>query len=147
MPRSRAFRLIPILLAATACSYTDEDYQWFEAVWVSDAQRTISENRSRGVSQEMLDSYAPLYGSLQWRVVGRTITFVHGSGFEHSSVFTLSREEDSRLRMVTNYGEELVTVIEQTADGFCAQFDFNWMPADIAVTAPPDTECFQRADS
>jgi hypothetical protein len=147
MPRHTALSVIPIVLALSACSYTDEDYQWFEDVWISDAQRTITENLSRGVSQERIDNYAPLYGSLQWRVVGRTITFVHGSGYQHSSAFTLSREDDSGLRLVSNYGEEIVTVLEQTADGFCAQFNFDWMPDDIAVTTPPDTECFKRADS
>jgi hypothetical protein len=137
-------KVIPISLALIGCSYTDENYLWFEDDWISDAPRTISENRKMGVSEELLETYSPMYGTLRWHVVGRTITFIHESGYEHSSAYTLSSLSDSELQLVSNYGIETTTRIEKTNAGFCARFNFEWLPSDIDVVIPPQIECFRR---
>jgi hypothetical protein len=133
------FRFLPIIVFLISCSYTDENYEWFSGNWVSDTEATLEANRNAGVSEEYIEAFEPIYGKLRWQVVGRTITAIHGDGFEHSSTFKLDRITETIL----DFGGAELHITET---GFC------YYPPGEAPQGPNGEiqsriECFAPAET
>ena len=133
----KVIKIAPLLLALSACSYSDEKYEWFERRWVSDTDATLEANRVNGVTEENLAPFKPLYGKLQWLVVGRTITVIHPEGNSNSFTYELKQVADSVLEFE---GSELHT----TPTGFC-MYPIQKIPRGPFGEVQLNIECFREA--
>ncbi len=135
-------RIVPVLfLALAGCSYQTEEYDWFEANWVSDTEATMEFNRARGVTEEAINVFRPIFGRTRWEVVGRTLTFVDIDGKKYSYTFRIKTTDGKSLTLVQDHGN---SIIERTASGFCLKPPPNLPPypnGEVQFSG----ECFRQA--
>lgn len=132
--------ILILLFIPLACTYQYEEHEWFVDNWVSDTEATIDLNRARGVSEEILQAFRPMYGKIRWEVMGRTLTFVNIDGKKFSYTIEIETSGRNKFTLITDHAD---TVIEKTSAGFCALPNEN-VPAYPDGGIQMNGECFKR---